>query len=352
MSLLHKEFCLNGVSFTSVEALLSYVRDLDKEVYEFLEQWFNKRLVIEVKTSGSTGIPKVIAIKKEHMKNSAMATAAFFKTYENTTALLCLSANYIAGKMMLVRAFTLGWKLDIVSVDSEPLKDVSKEYDFCAMVPLQLEKSLEKLAYIKTLIVGGGVVSQKLQKKIATVSTQIYATYGMTETVTHIALKKLNYTITETVYKVLPGIVITKDSRGCLVISAPSISDEKVVTNDLVEIIDVDHFKWLGRFDTIINSGGIKLVPEQLEEKIAKKITSRFFISSLPDEKLGEKIILLVEASQRKTLKEKKEILEYLSGVSLLKYEFPKRVYFLPKFIETATNKIQRKQTLELVFKG
>ena len=159
----HKKFQLNGNSFSSDQELLSYAHDFSKELYGFFETWFSKDPFILVNTSGSTGVPKEIMLQKEQMIHSAFATGKYFDLEENTTALLCLSANFIAGKMMLVRALILGWKLDVVLPDASPLKNIQKEYDFSAMVPLQLENSIHSLHLIKTLIVGGGVVSIDLQ---------------------------------------------------------------------------------------------------------------------------------------------------------------------------------------------
>ena len=187
----HKSFKLNGVSFSSVDEIFDYTIGLSDEIHEFLQSWFSADKSITVQTSGSTGIPKSILLKKEHILNSAKATGNYFGLQENTTALLCLSVKYIAGKLMLIRAITLGWELDVIESTSNPLEKVSRQYDFSAMVPLQLENSLSKINLIKKLIVGGGVVSKVLERKLKNVETVIYATYGMTETITHIAVKKV-----------------------------------------------------------------------------------------------------------------------------------------------------------------
>ena len=346
----HKQFQLNGNSFTSEEELLLFTENLSEESAEFLKDWFAETTYVKVKTSGSTGVPKIIKLKKENMVNSALATGAYFNLPEKTTALLCLSSNYIAGKMMWVRALVLGWHLDISETNSNPLLNLSKEYDFSAMVPIQVHHALPNLSKIKKLIIGGGVVSSELMKALKNVKTRAFSTYGMTETITHIAVKKLNfYSENEKInYQTLPGVSITKDDRGCLVIKAPKVSDEIVITNDLVALMDANNFQWLGRYDSIINSGGIKLIPEQLEGKLSKHITERFFISSLPDEVLGEKLILIVEA-KRVSITKKEEILAYLKGANLTKFEVPKRIFFLPEFIETETKKIQRSKTKELI---
>jgi O-succinylbenzoic acid--CoA ligase len=231
-----------------------------------------------------------------------------------------------------------------------PLKGIEKVYDFSAMVPLQVYNSIDELNKIKTLIIGGGIVSDALKNRLQSISVEAYATYGMTETVTHIALKKLNHFLSDTerirsVYKILPNISISTDSRDCLVIEALKIAADKVVTNDLVEIISDTEFQWLGRFDNIINSGGIKLIPEQIEEKLAEIISDRFFVSGIKDAVLGEKLVLIIESNQDSRFK-----IQDLKLKSLSKYEIPKEIYFLEKFIETQTKKIQRKKTLELLF--
>ena len=376
----HIKFKLQGKAFNSVDELLLFSKSISIEVGQFLEKWFDKTSFIEVKTSGSTGTPKLIQLQKKHMINSAKATGEFFNLFENTTALLCMSVSFIAGKMMLVRALTLGWHLDIIEPTSSPLKDIEKMYDFSAMVPLQLNNSLKNLHKIKKIIVGAGVVSNHLLYKIQPLKTEMFATYGMTETVTHIAIKKLNNfsnviasktkqsqfnispnnkipsqaendvksryaeLVSASHYKRLPNIKISVDNRGCLVINAPKICDGIVITNDIIELISETEFKWLGRFDTVINSGGIKLIPEQIEEKLSAIIPQRFFVAGIPDTILGEKLVLIVEGNINANLKQKVKQLSVLS-----KFEQPKEIFFLSTFIETPTQKINRIETINLL---
>ena len=371
----HKDFHLNGKRFDNVDELLSFSKTFSESLFSFLKDWFTDAQFIEVKTSGSTGKPKKILLKKKHMVNSALATGNYFNLHDKTTALLCLSPNYIAGKMMLVRALVLGWWLDVVAPNSNPLKNIDTEYDFCAMIPLQLYNSISQLYRIKKLIVGGGVVSNKLIQSLQGISTKVYATYGMTETITHIAVRQLNglelkvensnasksITLVTTKlslqgapiaigitwqslnYKTLPSIKISTDNRSCLVINAPKVSDKPVVTNDIVELVSDTEFKWVGRYDTIINSGGIKLIPEQIEEKLSVIIGCRFFVTGIPDAILGEKLVLLIES------KNYSSALQFPS--SLHKYEIPKETFFIKKFIETDTKKIDRGATLKQFLK-
>lgn len=346
----HKSFKLNGKRFSSEDELLVFSKKISTSICSFLKDWFNENDFVIVQTSGSTGKPKPIMLKKEFMRNSAIATGAFFKLKEGTTALLCLSTEYIAGKMMLVRALTLGWELDVALPISNPLEGLKKEYNFSAMVPLQLRNSLQELFKVDTLIVGGGVVSNDLIDAIQEKPTKIYATYGMTETITHVAVKKLNQ-IRNTLskvenfkYKALPNVKFTKDSRNCLVIEASKVTDEIIITNDVIKLESSTEFEWLGRFDNVINSGGVKLHPERIEEKLSKIIQERFFVTGVSDTILGEKLILIIEGEKKKIT------LDNVKGFS--KYEIPKEIYFIDKFIETETKKIQRKKTVSILLKA
>ncbi len=346
MNRFHKNFQLNNTSFSTEEEVLSYAKNFSVSIYSFFKDWFSSDDFIVVQTSGSTGKPKPIQLKKEFMINSAKATGAFFNLKENTTALLCLSVDYIAGKMMLVRGLTLGWHIDVVEPTSNPLKNIQKTFDFSAMVPLQLQNSLSELYKVKKLIVGGGVVSSNLNQKIQQIKTEIFATYGMTETITHIAVKKLNNSLSESLqqesfYQLLPNVTIYKDERNCLLIKAPKVSDDFIITNDVVQLISDTQFKWLGRFDNVINSGGVKLQPEEIEEKLSELIKERFFVTGVKDEFLGEKLILIVEG--------KSQEIDFSELQNISKYKIPKAVYFIDKFVETETKKIQRLKTLDLL---
>lgn len=338
---IHHTFKLQGQSFDSPLALIAYSEKVSDPLFWFLQEWFSDSETLIVKTSGSTGAPKLVAINKEYMENSAKATAEFLNIKENTKALCCLSTDYIAGKMMVIRALTLGWHLDVVDPKSNPLTDIDIIYDFCAMVPLQAKASLQNLNQVKKLLIGGGAVSPLLYKELSKSNATCYISYGMTETVSHIALHQVNNNITLlNHYKLLPNIAIEKDERGCLVIIAPLLSDDTITTNDLVNLHDTKEFEWLGRFDNVINSGGIKIHPEQLERKLSVKITDRFFVAGISDSTLGEKLILIVEGAQKNI---------DFDGLALSKYETPKEVYFTANFIETETQKIQRQKTLNAV---
>lgn len=337
----HNKFKLNGIHFSKDDLCriaFSYIKDgeeYQKHIGQFLLDWFDENNFVTVKTSGTTGKPKQIAIAKEAMVNSALATGDFFKLQPGNTALLCMSAQYIAGKMMLVRALILGLELDVVAPSSSPLENCNKKYDFVAMVPMQVENSITNLNSVKTIIIGGAKLNYTLKEKLKSVSTLVYETYGMTETITHIAAKSVH----DDFFTVLPNVQIQQDDRKCLVINAHKISNSEIVTNDIVQILSNTTFKWLGRFDNVINSGGVKLSPEEIEEKLQNKIKQRFFIASKEDDVLGQKVILIVES-------EKEIALENSVFKDLEKFERPKEIYFTAKFVETETNKINRIKTV------
>ncbi|MFN4763103.1 AMP-binding protein [Gillisia sp. Q332] len=351
----HPDFKLNKNHYSNSDlSQVAYNLIKEGEPYEgaigdFLLDWLKPSASMEVQTSGSTGTPKKVKLLKEHMINSARATGKFFELPEKSTALHCLPAEFIAGKMMLVRAMVLGWEIDLVTPASNPLDQVFKTYDFCAMTPFQLDNSIGRLHLIKKLIVGGGAVSPSLQKMVQGVKTKVYETFGMTETVSHIAAKKLNPGKKKSKpipFKVLPDISISTDERGCLVIKAPKVASDTIVTNDVVEILTYKKFLWKGRYDNVINSGGIKLYPEEIERNLNKIIKRRFFVTGMPDDALGEKLVLFVEADFSEELLEELQK-EIKSLKSLDKYEIPKKIYLIEKFEETPNGKIHREKTLK-----
>ncbi|UUC45088.1 AMP-binding protein [Flavobacterium cerinum] len=336
----HNRFKLNGIHFNGKELCdKAFIFIKEGEIHEkalgtFILEWFDGKDYIEMTTSGTTGAPKTIQLKKAAMVNSALATGDFFDLKPGDSALHCLPIQYIAGKMMLVRAFILGLELDYVLPDSHPLDVTGRKYDFAAMVPLQVEQSLLALDLVKKVIIGGAKINATLAEKLKALPIAVYETYGMTETITHIAAKKVQ----DMAFTILPGIAIHTDERGCLVIDAPRVCDHSLVTNDMVNLVDDTHFIWLGRYDNVINSGGVKLFPEQIEEKLATAISHRFFVIGKEDATLGEKLVLVVESEPYTIAPEVFDRLE--------KFEKPKEIIFVPHFKETETGKVKRRETL------
>jgi O-succinylbenzoic acid--CoA ligase len=343
---IHPQFKLQGYHYSLYElkdVAYSLIKEGDREerlTGDFLMDWISPRGWVEVRTSGSTGAPKTLNLSKQAMVHSALATGSYFGIREKSTALLCLSAHHIAAKMMLVRAMVLGLSLDMVTPSSTPLKGVDKSYDFCSMVPLQVEKSIRHLSKVGTLLVGGAPLSKSLREKLHGCQTRVYETYGMTETYSHIAVRYVDGAqgSGSEHFHTLPGITVTLDARGCLQIHAPELDIDQLVTNDLVELVSENEFDWLGRWDNVINSGGVKLIPEQIEEKLRSVIKGRFIVTSKPDETLGERLILVLEGQENNT-----DLLDKIQRMKKLDaYEKPKAIQYLNHFPLSESGKVRR----------
>lgn len=327
--------------------------DFARAAFSFCKDWLNGEQSFSQSSSGSTGAPKQISITRKQMEASTKGTGSFFKTDPNSKLLCCLNPAYIAGKMMLVRAMVWGCEIQLVEPNSNPLKNVNEEFDFVAMVPLQVqasledEKSLEKLRSFKSLIIGGAPISTKLKSDLAKNGIKAWQTFGMTETVSHIALAEMRSD--ELLYHVLSGVEIGQDSKGALWIKSEMSGPDPIQTNDLIELQSETSFIWLGRADYVVNSGGIKLFPELIEQKAEQVIEEifpgvSFFFFGEKDEKLGDKLILFVETAESSSrVKILKERLKDVLG----KYELPKKIYFSPKFARTESGKVNRIQTFE-----
>lgn len=335
---------VNGQVYKGVDAIMGLVDDLmstgeeqNIDIAQFFQSWFDEDDYIRLQSSGSTGTPKIIKVKKQAMVASSLRTIVFFELRAGDSALLCLSVKYIAGKMMLVRALVGQLNLLIGDVSSHALQKINRSVEFAAMVPMQLHTILSEdehsLERVKKLIVGGGSVHPSLTAQLAGLNTEVWETYGMTETVSHIALRQL--TVGNEPFTLLPGIHIDVDERGCLIILPSDITSEKLLTNDLVELVSDRQFRLLGRYDNIINTGAVKLVPEVIEAKLKPVISADFVISWKKDEVLGQKIVLVIEADAPICMDELD-----LSGLS--KYELPKEVITLKDFPRTETGKVQR----------
>jgi O-succinylbenzoic acid--CoA ligase len=342
---------INGIIYTqkNIEKLKAENEPTDSwqnAIYHFLIDWLNDKEYILAQTSGSTGKPKSIQLAKASMRNSARMTNQFFGLTDDKTVLLCLPASYIAGKMMLVRAMVGGFNLITVEPSANPFLNLQTHIDFTAITPYQLFHSVDSLKnnLVQKIIVGGGPVTTTLEKLAATIPTALYETYGMTETCSHIALRQFNGVEKSDYFTILNGVTIHKDERECLIINAPHLLDDEVKTNDIVELMDTKSFRWLGRADAVINTGGIKIHPEQVEKKLEGIIPTSYFISSLPDELFDNKVVLVIESeiySPEKELLLKKELAKILG-----KYELPKQISYISEFVYSVSNKVLRGETL------
>lgn len=318
--------------------------DWEAAFFAFLEKWMDDNDTVPGQTSGSTGTPKSIALSKESMKASARLTNDYFGLKAGDAILMSLSANYIAGKMMVVRA----WISDLHLIITEPAStpEIPQSVKFGAMVPMQVEKLMssesgqQALEQIKTLIIGGSAIPYALEQQLKSITTACYCTYGMTETVSHIALRRINGTDASEEYFALGEVHFALDERGCLVIFAPHLQEEPFVTNDLAELSSPNRFRWLGRFDNVINSGGVKLFPETIEQKLSPAIPQRFFLTALPDNVLGQKLVLVIEGEEYP--EPEMLLLQNFIASKLTKYEKPRQIIFKKRFNETSTGKIKR----------
>ena len=322
--------------------------DLISKVENFVSAWFDFADSIETNTSGSTGIPKVIRLQKQKMEASAKMTGTYFDFKPGDKTILCLSPDTIGGKMMLLRSFLFEMEIYVVDINRNPLEKIDFALKFAAMVPLQIqniiEKNPEKLNLVQQLLIGGATVSKQLEESLKHFETCAYESFGMTETMSHVAVRKLNQPTFQP-FEALLGILF-ESSENQLIVNAPQLGIEKLNTNDIVELVDQKHFFWQGRADFVINSGGIKFFPEKIEKKISHLIQSRFFIASEKDILLGEKIILVLEEIESE---ERMNDLLELFQIELDKFEIPKAMYFIDSFEETVSGKINRKSILKRI---
>lgn len=330
---------------------LHFQTEFEKKIRNFLEEWLSDTETVKVQTSGSTGNPKIFDIEKKKMVNSAVMTCRFLGLKTNDTALICLPIEYISGKMMVVRAVERKLKLIITEPSLRPLENINDEVNFCAMTPLQVENSLDKLHLIKNLIIGGAAVSESLKSKItqtlkfSNAQTKIYETYGMSETLSHIGLKQI-FPQSEDYFTVFENVEISKDERGCLRIFAPGLNSEVLQTNDLVEVKNDKKFRFLGRIDNVINSGGAKIFPEQLEALVKKEIPNEVVFLGIDDESLGQKLILIIEG------KESEDLMNKISEIPFEKnFHRPKEIIFIEEIPRTPNGKVNRLELTKTIGK-
>lgn len=325
---------------------------IEADLFRFLEAWFDDSPTLTVHTSGSTGAPKPITVRKVQMMNSARNTCDFLHLQPSDRALLCMPLRYIAGKMVVVRALVRQMELLVAEPSGHPMADINEEMDFAAIVPLQLfntlceEEERIRLMAVHHLIVGGGAVSPEMVEQLQSFPHAVYSTYGMTETVSHIALRRLNGREASDSYTPFANVRLSLSADRTLVIDAPDVCDTTLVTNDVVELRPDGSFIVIGRKDNTINSGGIKMQTETIERTLAGVIEGRFAITSVPDPKLGEAVVLLFEGAGNEM-----EILSRIRPV-LPKYQCPKRVFFVPSIPQTETGKIGRHACKVLALKA
>ena len=312
---------------------------------DFLREWNNDSEVLLVHTSGSTGAPKPMYVEKNRMMASARMTLQFLGLQSGDTALLCMPLDYIAGKMVVVRSLVGNLSLTDVGAVGHPMADEAAGdcfFDLAAMVPLQVynslgvEKERRRLMNIRHLLIGGGAVDEGLSAQLRDFPHAVWSTYGMTETLSHIALRRVNGPMASEWYTPLPGVTLHSDDDQCLVIEAPRVSASTIVTHDIVEFAaNGRDFRILGRKDHVICCGGVKIQAEEVEKMLRPYILSPFFIGKAHDAKFGEIPVLVIESEETQHLR------DILVRV-LPKYWIPKKIISVSVLPLTETGKPKR----------
>lgn len=327
------------------------------KIARFIEDWNSGKEWFTLKTSGSTGNPKEISFHRNTLVSSAQLTATFLNLQPGNSALHCLPVEYVAGTMMLVRSLVLGLKLYVADPSSDPLQQVAHgmDFDFSAMTPMQITRSIQSsqfiimLRQIGKLIIGGAPVDLHLRMFFKNWENEVYETYGMTETLTHIAMRRLSGREAADSFTALPSITFDTDTRGCLVINAPHVASTPIITNDLVSLLSPVSFRWLGRIDFVINTGGIKIIPEVVEAKLAPFVSYRFAITGRKDKLLGEKVIMLVEVVPEDIQEHFRQELLQVFTQYLQPYERPKEIFFVEHIPISVSGKLLRNEIVNLV---
>ncbi len=316
--------------------------DLESRVVKFIISWLTGQKEFAMPTSGSTGTPKETHLSREALQYSARQSMEYIDpTGSYQTTLLCINPDYIGGLMVVIRALTHDLDVSMVAPTSRLADVLGKEcYDLVSMVPMQVQYLLDHhpdtLLQFKTILIGGAPLPHEYIVKLKSLKVvRCFQTYGMTETASHIALK--NLTDGDDSFEVLGDAEIQQDNRGCLKVKGSVTDHQWIQTNDVVELTDPRHLRWLGRADFVINSGGVKVHPEILEASLSSQLKMPFFVAGLPDASLGQKVVMIVESPEPVTLD--------FSHIS--QYSRPKEVYYSPGFSYTPSGKVNRTETLK-----
>jgi len=356
-----KSFILNGKIIKNHQLLndeleQTHLSDFERDTLTFIKCWLSDQSEFSIKTSGSTGKLKTIDFRREQMKKGTIRTLETFGLKKGDRILMCLNPRFIAGMMMIVRALEGDLELIIETPSSNPLIEFTtgNNLDFAAFTPNQIEHILNespaKLIGIKTILIGGADLHSVLEEKLQEVKSQVFHSYAMTETLTHVALRRVNGPKKSKFFYALPGVSFKLDDRSCMIINDRLLEIEDLITNDIVKLIDDSSFIWMGRFDNVINTGGVKIQIENLEKKISQifneiELENNFCIIPKSDRELTQKMILLVEINQH-------QISEYsllkMLKARLPKYHAPKKIILVPEILHTKTGKIDRIQNADV----
>ncbi len=352
---------IDGVTRPLREAREAWATDPDlpgmptwkQEVFRFLLEFTGPTDTVHLTTSGTTGRPVSLTARKEQLVASARRTLQFLGLQAGDKALLCLPARYIAGKMMIVRALTGRLDLHLTQPTTKPA--VRKRYDFSAMTPQQAGTLLhaaggrESLSRIHILLLGGGPLPPDLEKELSGLQTAIYHTYGMTETFSHIALRRITGPERSSLFNPLPGVKVSLAGDGTLVVHAPLLTKVPLKTRDLAVMDEQGRFRITGRSDNIINTGGVKVSPETIEAQLAGLIPAPFFVAAIPHPLSGEQVVLIIRRStpspsfMEKIRKAVRDLPDKISR--------PRRLILVNDLVYTGTGKLHRKKSMEIAWK-
>ena len=350
-------YLINNVLYTEDE-IVDYANEVlhgdkekwEKDIWRSIVDWFDDKDHIIFQTSGTTGIPKDISHSKASIRKSARITRDYFSLTEDSAVLLCLPANYVAGRMMIYRSLICEWHLHYIKPASLINLPNNIVFDFAAMVPMQIHNSIKfnssSLAQVNNILIGGAAISTQLEKTIKRQPSAYFESYGSTETLTHVAIRRLNK---EYEFHGLGEVHFDTDKKERLIISAPHISKDPIQTNDLVKLNSSRSFNYVGRFDDIINSGGIKINPLEIEDKISSIINSDFYIGKKRDDLLGEKMVLFIKAPESGHI-DKTALSRKIEG-KLNKFERPKEIIVVKEINRTFSGKIKRNELVGKVKK-
>lgn len=331
------------ISIDEAVQILELNKELNwvKPFLTFLKEYSSSQN-LEVKTSGTTGKRKTLIVTKSQMHLSAKGTLGYFDLKKGNSILLSLSCDFIAGKMMVVRAIIGSLNLFIAEPCSDPSKYFFQKFDFVPLVPLQVKALIKSgaISNIHKLLVGGGKADDLLVKDLKSFNVLVFESFAMTETLSHFAIKKIAPREEEW-FKTIDGFKLDTNKKGELIIQENPISGDQLVTKELVKLKSDSEFKWLGRSDNIVNSGGIILIPEEIENKLSKLISKEFVVTGIPDDKFGEKIVLVLQEPIQLELK--------VLNKRLSKFEKIKAKFILSSFPKTESGKIKRKEVIELI---
>lgn len=352
-----QELWLNGTVYTPEILTPAFIkqtssRGFEGEVLAFAAEWFNPSPTLTVQTSGSTGNPKPMEVRKQQMRNSARMTLAFLNLQEGDEALLAMPVRYIAGKMMVVRAIVGKLHLYTETPSACPLTHENKSFSFVALTPMQvfsiLQNDIQKrrLQNVLHLLIGGGAIDSDLQKKLHSFPHAVWSSYGMTETLSHIALRRINGSNATEWYQPLPNIRVSTSTKGTLQIDAPMLHEGSLITNDCVEWNEIGQFRIIGRIDNVINSGGIKIQLEEVETQLRKDTDAAFQLTAVPDLKWGEKLVILTTSLSAQQAIDLQKSIDKLPS-----YKRPKRIFSIPELPLTETLKPNRAKAKAIALK-